>query len=195
MHIITQSKSGPFRPYQTKVLVADSADPAPARAEDLLHLETTLRGAPKDSGLVLAALNAGSVGTETGGDPTVVDGKDLYKAVTAVAGKNIGGLGLASGSWKLSSIAATTTEQEMVETLIANNVAPAKAPDVARNALQLLNNPLVRTVLVAISAGALTYVVVEKTSWSTAAKWWTIVLVGAAAAGLFWLLRDLGVAA
>ena len=167
MHIITQSKSGPFRPYQTKVLVADSADPAPARAEDLLHLETTLRGAPKDSGLVLAALDAGSVGTETGGDPTVVDGKDLYKAM-------LGAMNLA---------------------LIANNVAPAKAPDVARNALQLLNNPLVRTVLVAISAGALTYVVVEKTSWSTAAKWWTIVLVGAAAAGLFWLLRDLGVAA
>jgi len=83
----------------------------------------------------------------------------------------------------------------MVKTLLANNIAPLKAPDYAKEILQLLNNPAVRSVLVGISAGALTYTVVEKTSWSTAAKWWTIVLVGAAAAGLFWLLRDLGVAA
>lgn len=191
MQVLAGSNVKPFQRYRIRVMAPDDmAEVARPQAGDLLQLDSTLRKAPPGAGLVASALAQHPTTTSDAQDPLA-----LHKAVASVLGKNVGALGVAGGSWQLSSLAATATEQDVVKTLLANNVSPARAPEFARDILNLLNNPAVRTLLVGVSAGALTYTVVEKTGWSTAAKWWTVVLVSAAAAGLFVLLRELGIAA
>ena len=192
MQILAQSKSRPFQLRRTRVLAPDDeSDSTPIQVADLATLEESLkRASPHEKHLISAVLQ------EDSPDITpAVDNKELQKAIAAVVGKNVSGLGVAAGSWKLSSLAATSTEGEMVNALLANNVSPLKAPGYAKEIMQLLNNPAVRTLLVGISAGALTYTVVEKTSWSNTTKWWTTIVVSVVAAGLFWLLRQMGIAA
>lgn len=101
--------------------------------------------------------------------------KGLVKALGIVAAKNLSATTVAGVSWKLTTVPTVTSQPDLATMLVNNNVAPDKAPQFAQEIRQLLGNPVVRSVLIAVSGGAVAYLVVEKTSWSRTAKWSVIV--------------------
>jgi len=186
---ITASTPFVLRPYTVSTLVSDAAVTDDILGKPSLSLGRALAASADAGRSVVVALpaDAGVAADKPG------DYKRLAKAFAAVAGETVTGSAVAKSAWSLSALPATTTPQELTKLLVANNVSPIKAPEFATDILKVLNDPISRGVLIAISAGAATYIVVQRTEFSTAKKWTIIVGVGALAGGLYALARYWGV--
>jgi hypothetical protein len=115
--------------------------------------------------------------------------------VAAIAGETLTGKAVAKSAWQLSSMSSTTTADDLTRTLIANHVSPEKAKSLAEEALKVLHDPISRGILISISAGAATYIVVQSTSLPASRKWAIILGAAALAGALFALLHNLNVVA
>lgn len=118
-----------------------------------------------------------------------VEAKELIKAFGTFAGKNVSGSVVAGGAWKLTTVPHATTSQELSSILTNNNISAEKAPELAGDLKNLLSNPAVRSILFGVSGGAAAYLIVEKTSWSTRAKWTVTLCAGVLSGGLYLLLH------
>ena len=96
---------------------------------------------------------------------------ELMKAMSAITAKDIGAVGIGTGAWQLTTIPHATTQQELTNIFIRNNVSAEKAPVFASELRQLLSLPWVRTILIGASGAAFVYLVVGKTRWSRKRKW------------------------
>ncbi len=187
------TNTAPFwlRQYSISTLVEDSASGAEANLAPNLFLgRALLKSATSGTAVVVAAASD----TEMSSKETI-DYKKLAKGVCAIAGETLTGKVIAKSAWELSSLSSNTSADELAKTLIANHVAPIKAQTIAENALKLLHDPISRGILISISAGAATYIVVQRTALSKGRKW--AIIFGAALFGgaIFAVLYKLNIAA
>lgn len=187
------ANSTPFllRPYSVSTLVEDAAPVANTNPTPSLALgRALLKSASKGTSVVVAAsADAGTTGKDE------VDYKKLAKGVVAIAGETLTGKAVAKTAWELSSMSSNTSPDALAKTLMANHVSPEKAKEIAEAALKVLHDPVSRGILISISAGAATYIVVQRTSLTTGRKWAIIIGVAVLAGAVFAVLYRLNMAA
>jgi hypothetical protein len=188
---IATSSTFLLRPFTISTLVDDSASVAEANIAPNLFLGRALLKSASSGAAVVVAANPE---TKTNGKEAI-DYKKLAKGVGAIAAETLTGKVIAQSAWELSALSSTTTPDELAKTLIAQHVAPAKAQTIAENALKLLHDPISRGILISISAGAATYIVVQRTSLSRNRKWAIILGAALLAGAVFAALYKLNIAA
>lgn len=178
-------------PYSVTKLVPDDAPKEELPRSVAISIGDALRNSAQAGQSVLIATSP----TNQQKPVESIDYKRLAKGIASVAGETITGHAVAKSAWQLSSLSTTTTPEELTKYLVSNHVAPDNAASVANDVLKVLQDPISKGVLIAVSAGAATYVVVQRTELSTAKKWTIIVAVGALAASAFALLRHFQIVA
>ncbi len=180
-----------LRQYSISTLVDDSASGTDANPAPNLFLgRALLKSATSGTAVVVAATADAATS-----DQETINYKKLAKGVCAIAGETLTGKVIAKSAWELSSLSSNTSADELAKTLIANHVAPIKAQSIAENALKLLHDPISRGILISISAGAATYIVVQRTALSKGRKWAIILGAMLFAGAVFAALYKLNIAA
>ena len=178
-----------LRPYAVSQIVEDGGPTGALSAKGALPLGRALLKSAAAGGSVIVATPSPGEGAND------IDYKKLAKGVVAIAGETLTGKAVAKSAWQLSSMSSTTTPDALAQTLINNHVAPEKARAIADSALNILHDPVSRGILISISAGAATYIVVQRTSLSTGRKWAIIFAVAVLAGAIFAVLYKLQVVA
>ena len=188
---ISSTKPFAIRPYTVSMLVSDGNGSPKATISQSIGLgRALLRSSATGPSIVVAA-----TGEAANSAQPEVDYRKLAKSVAAIAGETFTGKAVAQGAWKLSSLSSSTSPEDLTKSLIGYHVSAEKAKSLAEEALKLLHDPVTRGLLISVSAGAATFVVVQRTNLSVGRKW-AIILGVATLAGLcFAALYKLGVAA
>jgi hypothetical protein len=187
------ASASPFvlRPYAVTKLVEDEAPASALTSAGALPIgRALLKYAASGGGVVVASTASGE-----GAPANEIDYKKLAKGVVAIAGETLTGKAVAKSAWQLSSLSSNTTTDALAKTLVNNHIAPAKAQAMAEDALKILHDPVSRGILISISAGAATYIVVQRTTLSTGHKWAIICGAAALAGALFAILYKLQIVA
>lgn len=190
---IVASNAAVLRPLVLKTFASDATLAGTIDKPPVVLGRGLLTAALQGQGLIVATPTAATPASDPA--PSARDYAQIGKALAASAGKTFTAGTIAQKSWALSSFSATGTPADISKVLVSYHVAPEKAGSIAQDLFKVLNDPITKGVLIAISAGTVTYTVVDKTSWSPARKWSVVLIVAALAAGAFALLRHLGVAA
>lgn len=190
MHVI-QTKSSLLRPYTIQTLISEP-DPSDAALRPTFSLGKALIHAAQHGTTATVAIQEESAPAKPNPPRDYVQ---IAKALGETAAAAWGGTKVAKAAWDLSALPATTTVEDLAKTLVANNVSPAKAPDLAKDILNVLQDPISRAVLVGIAAGVVTTVVVRRTQLSLAKKSALVIGAVAIAIGLFFAARHYGIAA
>ena len=178
-----------LRPYSVANLVDDASVGGALRSTDAGTIgRALLKNVSSGAGIVIAEAQSSN------GTPIEVDYKKLAKGVAAIAGETLTGKAVAKSAWHLSSLSSTTTPDKLAEQLISNHISPEKAKAIATEVLKVLHDPVSRGILISISAGAATYIVVQRTSLSRGRKWAIILAAAALAGATFALLYFLQIA-
>ena len=189
---VVQTKSAFLRPYAVQTLSSDAAAEANAFVlSPTLSLGQALKQAAARGTPAVVAV------PQTAEQPkqTAPDYVQIAKALGGTAASVWGGTKVANAAWTLSALPVTTSADELAKTLMANNISPTKAPELAKDILNVLQDPISRAVLIGISAGVVTAVVVQRTSLSLAKKSALVAGAFAIAIGLFFAARHYGIAA
>ena len=180
-----------LRPYCVSEIVDDEAPASALTSTGALPIgRALLKCAAAGGSVVIATTSSGE-----GGKANDIDYKKLAKGVVAIAGETLTGKVVAKSAWQLSSMSSNTTTDALAQTLISNHIAPEKAKAIAEEALKMLHDPISRGILISISAGAATYIVVQRTSLSKGQKWAIIFGAAILAGAIFAVLYKLQVVA